>query len=53
MKFLAAVAVYLLISLVLCWGILLTFKGNFWVLGVAVLAYLAAFAKLGCLPSSH
>lgn len=53
MKFLAAVAVYLLISLVFCWGILLTFKGNFWVLTVAVLAYMAAFAKLGCLPSSH
>jgi hypothetical protein len=53
MKFLAAVVVYLLISLVLCWGILLTFKGNYWFLIVSVIAYLAAFAKLGCLPKEH
>jgi len=53
MKFLASVVVYLLIGLVLSWGILLTFKGNYWFLIVSVVAYLAAFAKLGCLPKSH
>lgn len=53
MKFLASVIVYLLIGLVLAWGILLTFKGNYWFLIVSVIAYLTAFAKLGCLPKSH
>jgi len=39
---------------VLGWGVLLAVKGSFWVLVVATLAYLVAFAKLGCLPKqSH
>lgn len=53
MKFLASILVYLLISLVFCWGILLTFKGNYWFLIVGSLVYLGAFIKAGCLPSSH
>lgn len=53
MKFLASVFVYLLIGLVLSWGILLTFKGNYWFLIVSLLAYIVAFAKIGCLPKSH
>ena len=53
MKFLASVVVYLLIALMLSWGILLTIKGNYWFLIVSVLAYVLAFAKLGCLPKSH
>lgn len=50
MKFLLAVVVYLLISALLGAGILLTFKGNHWLLIVGCLAYAVAFAKLGCLP---
>lgn len=54
MKFLLAIAAYLLISLVLGWGMLLTFKGDPWLLIVGVLAYAVAFAKVGCLPGkSH
>ena len=54
MKFLLAITAYLLISFVLCWGILLTVRGNPWLLIVSFLAYAVAFAKLGCLPGkSH
>jgi hypothetical protein len=55
MKFLLAILAYLLISAVLGWGILLTFKGNPWILIVGFLVYAIAFAKAGCLPgkSSH
>ena len=50
MKFLLAILAYLLISIVLGWGILLAVKGNPWLLIVGFLAYAVAFAKLGCLP---
>jgi len=49
MKLALAVAVYLLIGFVLAWGILLTLAGKPWLLLVAFLAYLLAFAKVGCL----
>jgi hypothetical protein len=54
MKFLMAILAYLAIGAILGWGILLTVKGNPWLLIVGCLAYVAAFAKLGCLPKkSH
>jgi hypothetical protein len=54
MKFLLAIVAYLFIALVLGWGILLAVKGQLWLLIVGFLAYLFAFAKLGCLPTkSH
>ena len=54
MKFLLTIIAYLLISLVLGWGILLAVKGSPWLLIVSFLAYAVAFAKLGCLPGkSH
>ena len=54
MKFLLALLAYLLISAMLCWGILLTMHGKPWLLIVSFLAYIVAFAKLGCLPGkSH
>jgi hypothetical protein len=53
MKFVASIVVYLLIAAVLGWGILLAMKGNLWFLIVGLLAYILAFAKLGCLPKSH
>ena len=52
MKFLLAIVAYLVIGLVLGWGILLTVKGDPWLLIVGFLAYAAAFAKLGCLPTN-
>jgi len=54
MKFLMAVLAYLAIGAILGCGILLTVKGNPWLLIVGSLAYGAAFAKFGCLPGrSH
>jgi len=50
MKFFLAIVAYLLISIILGWGMLLTFKGNPWLLIVGFVAYAVAFAKLGCLP---
>ena len=55
MKFFLAIFAYLLISVILGWGILLCFKGNPWLLIVGFVAYAIGFAKAGCLPgkSSH
>lgn len=53
MKFLAAVAVYLLIGLILGWGLLLAVRGSLWLLLAGLAVYVLAFAKIGCLPKSH
>jgi hypothetical protein len=54
MKLLWVIVAYLVMGVVLGWGILLTVKGQPWLLIVGFLAYMAAFAKLGCLPGkSH
>jgi len=54
MKFLLALLAHLVIGLAMAWGILLASKGAPGLLIGVVLAYLAAFMKLGCLPkSSH
>jgi len=52
MRFFSALVVYVAMGAVIAWGITQTFKGNFWLLGVAFLAYLVALVKIGCLPSS-
>jgi hypothetical protein len=49
MKLFLAAVVYLLIAAVLTWGILLLMAGKPWLLIVALLAYVVAFAKIGCL----
>jgi hypothetical protein len=51
-KLLWAVAAYLAISFFLGWGILLTVKGNPWLLLAGFVAYSLAFAKFGCLPGT-
>ena len=48
MKFFMSLVVYLLIGLVLGWGILLLIKGSPWLLVVSTLAYVVAFTKIGC-----
>ena len=48
MKLMAAVLAYLVIGLVLSWGILLLLEGKPWVFIVAFVAYVAAFGKIGC-----
>jgi hypothetical protein len=53
MKFLGAIIAYLLIALVLAWGILLAVNGSFWLLAVTFLAYVVAFVNIGCLPSKR
>ena len=53
MRFLWAIVAYLVIGLVLGWGILLAARGNPWLLIVAFLAYAIAFARIGCLPAKE
>lgn len=50
MKFALALLTYLIIALALGWGILLAMRGNPWLLVATFLAYVVAFAKIGCLP---
>ena len=49
MKLFLAIFVYLLIAAVLGWGILLMMAGKPLLLIVALLAYVIAFGKIGCL----
>lgn len=54
MNFLLAVISYLVIGLLLSWGMLLAVKGQPWLLIVETLVYTIAFATLGCMPKkSH
>ena len=55
MKLLLAVLAYLLIGIVLGWGLLVTMKShNPWLLIVGLVAYTVLFGKIGCLPKkSH
>lgn len=48
MKLTLAIVAYTVIALVLGWGILAVMHGSYWVLIVGGLAYLLAFARLGC-----
>jgi hypothetical protein len=52
MKFFSAIVAYLLIGLILGAGIYEAVKGHLWLLAVGIIAYVLAFAKLGCLPSN-
>jgi hypothetical protein len=49
MKFALATLVYLLIGLVIGAGILLLLAGKPWLLLLALLAYVVAFGRLGCM----
>ena len=51
MKFILAIVVYLLIGVLLGWGILLMLAGKPWLLIAGLVAYLIAFSKIGC--ASH
>jgi len=54
MKLFSAVLVYLVIGLILGWGILLAVKGSLWLLIASLAVYVIAFGKIGCLPGkSH
>lgn len=53
MKLLFAMSVYLVMGVVLGWGILLAVKGSWTFLVAGVLAYLILLTKVGCLPKSH
>ena len=54
MKLFLAIVAYVLIGVVLGWGMLLTVRGNPWLLLFGLLAYIVAFGKIGCLPKqSH
>lgn len=49
MKFALAIFVYLLIGLILGAGILLLIAGKPWLFIAALIAYVVAFGKIGCL----
>ncbi len=49
MKFLLSAFVYLLMGVLLAWGILLMTQGKPWLLIGVTLAYILAVAKIGCL----
>ena len=52
MKFFGAILAYLFIGFMLGLGIYEVMQGHFWFLPVALIVYIVAFAKIGCLPSS-
>jgi len=49
MKFAMAILVYVLMGLVLSAGILLLLAGKPWLFIIALLAYIVAFGKIGCM----
>lgn len=49
MKFALAILVYLLVGFVLSAGILMLLAGKPWLLIIALLAYIVAFGRLGCM----
>ncbi len=49
MKLALAVLVYVLMGLVLSAGVLLLLAGKPWLLIIALLAYVVAFGKIGCM----
>lgn len=51
MDFIAAVLVWLVIGAVLAAGIVMAVKGSAWLLIVGLVAFILAFAKVGC--ASH
>jgi hypothetical protein len=54
MKFVWSVVVYLLLGVLLAWGILQAMKGSFLMLAVVGIGYVVALGKIGCLPKqSH
>jgi hypothetical protein len=54
MKLLWAIIAYLVIGIILGWGLILTMKGNPWLLVISFITYVVAFGKIGCLPKkSH
>jgi hypothetical protein len=54
MKFSMAILVYLLMALVLVYGVVLAAHGKPWLLVISALLYILAFVRIGCLPGkSH
>ncbi len=51
MKLVLPILAYVVMGLILGWGILLAVKGDPWMLIVGFLGYLVTFAKFGCLKS--
>lgn len=52
MKFLMALSVFLLFTLLITWGIILLMHGTPWLLVATMVLFIGLFAKYGCL-SSH
>ena len=50
MNFLGAIFAYAFMAFVLGWGVLQAVHGNYWLLVIGFVAYMAMLIKLGCLP---
>lgn len=48
MKFIAAVAIWLVMASVLGVALVLAVKGNFWLLGFGLAGFIVAVGKIGC-----
>jgi hypothetical protein len=54
MKFILGIVAYLVLGIILGWGMLETVAGKPWLLIIGFIAYAVVFAKIGCLPKkSH
>ena len=49
MNFYLSILVYLIMGALLSVAIVMAVKGTFWVLGVMLVAFVFAFAKIGCM----
>jgi hypothetical protein len=49
MKLMIVMFVWLLMALLLVAGIVLAVHGNFWLLGLGLIGFILAVAKIGCL----
>jgi hypothetical protein len=49
MKLTWAIVVYLLMGLIIGWGIFMAVHGSYWLLITSLVAYVLAFARIGCI----
>ena len=49
MKIFVALFVWFLMAAILTLGVVMSVKGSFWLLGVGLIGFILAIAKIGCL----
>ena len=54
MNLLLSIIAYLVIGIVLGWGVLSAVHGSWWLLAAGFIIYVLIFARIGCIPKkSH